>query len=76
MVASLQFVEAIKFMTGATNELRSGLTIMDAWAGSVETFEVMPDPECPTCKGQLDFLTPGPDAPRHPSERPYLRLVR
>lgn len=35
-----------------------------------------PAPQPGFAERQLDFLTPGPDAPHHPSERPYLRLVR
>ncbi|WP_286906585.1 PAS domain-containing protein [Roseovarius sp.] len=35
-----------------------------------------PAPQPGFAERQLDFLAPGPDAPHHPSERPYLRLVR
>lgn len=40
------------------------------------TASLSPAPQPGFAEGQLDFLTPGPDAPHHPSERPYLRLVR
>ena len=59
MIASLQFVETVKVLIGATDQLRRGLTIIDVWDGSMETYEVTPAPGCPVCTGRYEFIEAG-----------------
>lgn len=56
IVASLQFVEAVKFLIGARDQLSRALTILDVWDGSTYRLEVERSGSCPACGGKYEFL--------------------
>lgn len=57
VVASLQAMEAIKLLAGARDDLATGLTVVDLWAGRYRRLKVPRDPECRVCcQQQFDWL--------------------
>jgi adenylyltransferase/sulfurtransferase len=56
IVASLQFVEALKFLTGAKDQLSRALSVIDVWDGGTYRLEVERSATCPTCGGNYEFL--------------------
>ncbi|MBM3957941.1 MAG: ThiF family adenylyltransferase, partial [Gemmatimonadetes bacterium] len=56
IIASLQFVEAVKLLTGRRAELRPGLTVLDVWDGSTYSFVPERSETCPACHGRYEFL--------------------
>ncbi len=49
IVGSIQAMEAIKFLTGAGENLLNRLIVMDALAMRPRVLNTKPDPECPVC---------------------------
>lgn len=56
IVASLQFVEAVKILIGAEDQISRALTVIDVWDGSSYHLEVERSDACPTCGGTYEFL--------------------
>jgi len=56
IIASLQFVEAVKILTGARDQVIRTLTVMDVWDGTTYHLEVERSATCPTCQGMYEFL--------------------
>jgi len=56
IVASLQFVEAVKLLVGHKDQLNRGLTILDVWDGSTHQFVPERSETCPACHGDYEFL--------------------
>jgi adenylyltransferase/sulfurtransferase len=59
IVASLQFVEAVKILIGASDQINRTLTSIDVWDGGVARMEVQSSETCPACHGVYEFLRPG-----------------
>ena len=55
-VASLQFVEVIKILTGDRDSINRSLILMDVWDGTLDRFAVHRSAECPSCHGRYEFL--------------------
>lgn len=59
-VASLQVTEALKLLSGRTDQLRKGLLVVDLWRGSFRTTFAAPgvrNPDCPACGRRVfEFL--------------------
>lgn len=49
VVASLQAMEAIKLLAGATEALAAGLTVVDLWSGRWRRIDVPRNPDCRAC---------------------------
>ncbi len=57
VVASLQAIEAIKLLSGARDDLATGLTVIDLWAGRHRRLNVPRDADCTACgKKQFEWL--------------------
>lgn len=57
-VAALACSEAIKYLTGNREHLNRGLTSVDLWENSFDTFQVVRRPDCPACgQHRFDFLS-------------------
>lgn len=56
IVAALQFVEAVKLLTGNTDDLSLGLAVMDVWDGTNYRFQPERSGDCPACNGVYEFL--------------------
>ncbi len=56
VVASLQFVDAVKILTGATKDMNRGLVYLDVWDGTFRRLAVERSDECPSCQGRYEFL--------------------
>ncbi len=56
IVASLQFVEAIKLLVGHRDQLIPGLTVLDVWDGSTYRFVPERSDTCLACRGEYEFL--------------------
>jgi molybdopterin/thiamine biosynthesis adenylyltransferase len=61
MVAAFQVTEAIKLLTGHSEDLVTQMRYVDAWAGTVEALEIRKGAEpCPACDlSRFDFLEGG-----------------
>jgi adenylyltransferase/sulfurtransferase len=59
IVSGLQATEALKILTGATEDLIPGLLNIDVWENEYRTFRIERSEGCPTCgKGEYPFLEP------------------
>ena len=56
MIASLQFVEAVKILVGARSQINPTLFSMDIWDGTIDRLEVKRSDSCPACQGTYEFL--------------------
>jgi len=56
IMASLQFVEAVKILIGAEDQISRALTVIDVWDGSSYHLEVERSNTCPSCGGTYEFL--------------------
>jgi len=56
IVASLQFVEAVKLLVGHIDQLNPGLSVLDVWDGSTYRFIPERSDTCPACHGDYEFL--------------------
>jgi len=56
IIASLQFVEAIKLLVGHRDQLTPGLTVLDVWDGSTYRFVPERSDTCLACRGVYEFL--------------------
>ena len=59
IVASLQFVEAVKILIGAEDQISRALTVIDVWDGNTYRLEVECSDACPSCGGKYEFLQAG-----------------
>jgi hypothetical protein len=55
IVGSLQATEAMKILIGA-KEINRDVIVIDVWEGSYHRFKVEPRRDCPTCRGNYEFL--------------------
>ncbi len=61
-VASLQATEALKWLTGHREAIRSGVWSIDFWTNRSREIEILPalSAACPACgRGELEYLEPG-----------------
>ena len=56
IIASLQFVEAVKMLVGHIDQLNPGLRVLDVWDGSTYQFTPERSDTCPACHGNYEFL--------------------
>ena len=56
IIASMQFVEAVKLLVGRRHELNPGLRVIDVWDGSTYSFVPERSETCPACTGAYEFL--------------------
>jgi molybdopterin-synthase adenylyltransferase len=67
-VAALQVADALKILSGRPELVRSRITTMDVWDGSIRQIEAPPpDPDCPCC-GRREFVW------LEETERPPVRM--
>jgi adenylyltransferase/sulfurtransferase len=67
-VAALQVADALKILSGRPDLVRSRITTMDVWEGSIRQIEAPPpDPDCPCC-GRREFVW------LEETERPPVRM--
>ena len=58
VIASLESAEALKFLTGKKNNMRSELFFIDVWFNSFDKLRIDTNPDCRCCgKKEFDFLT-------------------
>jgi adenylyltransferase/sulfurtransferase len=55
IVGSLQCVEALKILTGS-DAVNRDLLVMDVWHGDFSHLKLNKRAECPTCKGEYEYL--------------------
>ena len=56
IIASMQFVEAVKLLVGRKDQLIPGLNVVDVWDGSTYRFVPERSSTCPACHGTYEFL--------------------
>ncbi len=55
IVGSLQTVEAMKILVGAS-EINRDLIVVDVWRGELSRMKLKPRTGCPACQGEYEFL--------------------
>ncbi|OGP53618.1 MAG: thiamine biosynthesis protein ThiF [Deltaproteobacteria bacterium RBG_13_52_11] len=55
IIGSLQSAEAIKILVGS-EDINRDLIFIDVWRNQFDRSEVQRRPDCPSCRGQFDFL--------------------
>lgn len=73
-IASLQAGLALRLLVDPS--LRSALIEIDSWAGTTRHLPLQPDPECPTCGGQREFLEAEPERTVRLCGRNAVQVVR
>ncbi len=54
MVAALQVSEALKILSGHSEQVSKRLTTIDVWSGNIRQIEgPAPDPDCPACRKRI-----------------------
>ena len=71
IVASMQFVEAVKLLLGRTEELIPGLNVIDVWDGTSYRFIPERSDTCPACHGTYEFLDAKSSADAVVGAHPY-----
>ena len=55
IIGSLQAVEAMKVLVGAET-INQDLIMIDVWTGEFSRFKIARHADCPTCRGEYEFL--------------------
>jgi adenylyltransferase/sulfurtransferase len=55
IIASWQTAEAMKILVGS-RDINRELIIIDVWKGSFRQLKIVPNENCPTCRGEYEFL--------------------
>jgi adenylyltransferase/sulfurtransferase len=55
IIGSLQSVEAIKILVGS-EDINHDLIFIDVWRNQFDRSDIERRPDCPSCRGQFDFL--------------------